>query len=106
MAKLLPAMSSSTAAVASATPFQEEALEKPVQSSKAWIAGAVLGPVLGVLAAGIVFWCLQRRQTKAAQFNQPGPFLAGMSSRRQDFSPAQEMDSVAYPRVHELSSYK
>jgi hypothetical protein len=38
---------------------------KGKSSSKAWIAGAVIGPVLGLLLVGALVWfCLRRRKNK------------------------------------------
>lgn len=45
---------------------------EPSSSSKAWIAGAVVGPILGLALVGFVVWFCLRRRKKAAHASQQG----------------------------------
>lgn len=44
----------------------------PEPSSKVWVAGAVVGPILGLALVGAGFWLFLRRKKKAVQLPQHG----------------------------------
>ncbi|KAJ4299526.1 hypothetical protein N0V90_004771 [Kalmusia sp. IMI 367209] len=54
-----------TAATASSNPSETSGASGGKSSSKAWIAGAVVGPIVGIaLIAGIIFFLMRRRKNK------------------------------------------
>ncbi|KAJ8108212.1 hypothetical protein OPT61_g8333 [Boeremia exigua] len=73
------------------------------QTSKVWIAGAVAGPVIGILLGGAAVWCCMRRKKKKnAQMSQhgaasmapgnpsqPPPGVGGYTDAKPQFQPAQ-----------------
>ncbi|KAJ5475939.1 hypothetical protein N7475_001668 [Penicillium sp. IBT 31633x] len=76
-------------------------------SSKAWIAGVVVGPVVGVaLIAAIVGWLIYRRKQRQQKLQREQPLTnENFAYRTGPYKQPQEMDTVYYPPVHELSSY-
>jgi hypothetical protein len=46
--------------------FLDEDVNERVQSSKAWIAGAVAGPIVAVALLGVLLFMLHRRKKKGA----------------------------------------
>ncbi|KAH6639302.1 hypothetical protein C7974DRAFT_388221 [Boeremia exigua] len=86
-----------------AAPATETATPEPESSSKAWIAGVVAGPVLGLALIGAGVWfCLRRRKKKNAQVaqhgaatmahmssSQPPPGVGGYTDAKPQFQPAQ-----------------
>ncbi|KAF2621541.1 hypothetical protein BU25DRAFT_237116 [Macroventuria anomochaeta] len=75
---------------------------EPKSGSKAWIAGAVVGPILGLALVGAGVWFLLRRRKKAAQVpqqgtasmapidpSQPPAGVGGYTDAKPQFQPAQ-----------------
>ncbi|KAJ2975915.1 hypothetical protein NQ176_g5246 [Zarea fungicola] len=53
-----------TSATGTGTPTPTPSPTAAASSSKAWIAGAVVGPVAGIALLGAAFWFFRRRNTK------------------------------------------
>lgn len=63
---------SSSSGTSSTTPVAPTQTPKPESGSKAWIAGAVVGPILGLVLIGAGVWLFLRRKKKAAPMPQHG----------------------------------
>lgn len=63
---------SSSSKTSSTTPGAPTQTSKPESGSKAWIAGAVVGPILGLALIGAGVWLFLRRKRKAAPMPQHG----------------------------------
>jgi LPXTG-motif cell wall-anchored protein len=96
-------------------PVASAQTSEPGPSSKAWIAGAVVGPVLGLALLGAGVWLLLRRRRKAAQLpqlggasmapidpNQPPTGVGGYTETKPRFHPAQP---THYDRPGQSHSY-
>lgn len=111
-ASSLPETSTSSSPVASSTtslpPGQTTKLNS---SSKAWIAGAVAGPVLGLALIGAGVWLFLRRKKKAAHTpqygvaatnsSQPPAGVGGYTDAKPQYQPAQH----AYPSPAQNQAY-
>lgn len=92
---------STTSSAASATASAGSDGSKS-DSSNAWIAGAVVGPVVGLaIIAGIIAWLVIRRRRKQ---NAQMPVEKGDDHPQAPAKPLQELEAVNPAYVHELSS--
>lgn len=93
---------SSIPEAASSAPVGSAQTSVPKSDSKAWIAGAVVGPILGLALVGAGVWFFLRRKKKAARPpqhgsasmapmspNQPPAGVGGYTDAKPQFSPAQ-----------------
>jgi LPXTG-motif cell wall-anchored protein len=72
-------------------PVQED---KP--KSEAWIAGAVVGPILGLALIGLIAWLLIRRRKKKTQY-QPAATAEGPSASPATYSQGPNSPPQFYP---------
>lgn len=68
---------SSSPGTTTGSPSPSAQIIEPASSSKAWIAGAVVGPILGLALVGVGVWLFLRRQKKGAQLPQHGSAAMG-----------------------------
>ncbi|KAJ6123901.1 hypothetical protein N7471_011218 [Penicillium samsonianum] len=83
-------------------------------SSKAWIAGAVIGPLAGVaIIAALVFWRIYRRKQKEPSLSQEQPFMSHGPPQPpqppagyplEPYKQMHELPNTQTPRVYELGS--
>ncbi|KAJ5106623.1 hypothetical protein N7456_003298 [Penicillium angulare] len=99
-------------AAATATPSSTDTpatTEKPHSSSKAWIAGAVVGPVVGVAPIAALGWFLYRQKQKKLQLLESPPIMSESSGPFDQpavsNSTPHEMDAGYHQPVHELEPY-
>jgi hypothetical protein len=74
----------------------------PEHSSHAWIAGAVIGPVVLILAIGVALFVIRRRKgTHGSPVAQEDP-----EEKDNKFQDKAQLhgDSIVYPQRHELDS--
>ncbi|KAF4766326.1 hypothetical protein N7455_005583 [Penicillium solitum] len=79
-------------------------------SSKAWIAGAVIGPLAGVaIVAALIFWWIYRRGQNQPSLSQEQPFLNQSPPPQQDagylrepYKQAHELPTKPYKQIYEL----
>ncbi|KAF3039699.1 hypothetical protein E8E12_003132 [Didymella heteroderae] len=105
---------SSMSGTTTSTPVPPALTSSPVPSSKAWIAGAVVGPILGFALIGAGFWLFLRRRKRAVQLpqrgsasmapidpNQPPTGVGGYTDAKPEFHLAQP---PYYDRTGQLGS--
>ncbi|KAJ5811152.1 hypothetical protein N7447_010668, partial [Penicillium robsamsonii] len=91
-------------------------------SSKAWIAGVVVGPIAGIaLIAGLIFWWNYRRKAKQPSLSQEQLFMAhgppqslqpstgypphqSTGYPMENYKQMHELDTAQTPRLYELGS--
>ena len=107
---------SSSPVASSTTSIVPVQTTEPNSGSKAWIAGAVAGPVLGLALIGAGVWLFLRRKKKAAQptqhgvaatshidLSQPPAGVGGYTDSKPQYQPVQHIypspaQSQAYPQ--------
>lgn len=81
-------------------------------SSKAWISGAVIGPLAGVaIVAALIFWWIYRRKQNRPFLSQEQPFISQSPPSQQSagyplelYMPVHELPAEPYKQMHELSA--
>jgi len=96
-------VSSSPTSISQVTPTTTSASStptpKPESESKAWIAGAVAGPILGLVLIGAGVWLFLRRKKKAA--HTPPAGVGGYTDAKPQYQSAQH----AYPSPTQGQAY-
>ena len=102
---------SSSPVASSTTSIVPVQTTEPNSGSKAWIAGAVAGPVLGLALIGAGVWLFLRRKKKAARTpqyggaamdsSQPPAGVGGYTDAKPQYQPAQH----AYPSPAQNQAY-
>lgn len=101
-----PTSTSSSAASSTASAGTDGSAAGSNSSSKAWIAGAVIGPIAGLaIIAGIIAWLVVRRRRQNPQNVQP-PVEKSATPPPQAASPPQELEATNPTYVYELGSEK
>lgn len=104
------ATSSATVSTASQTSDLSSVTSEPSHSSRAWIAGPVVGSVAGVaiLAALVICWLVYRRKRNQTSLPQEQPFMSQVNFPPQQYSnqPHELHAAGAIPHAYELSSNK
>ncbi|KAF9888431.1 hypothetical protein FE257_008709 [Aspergillus nanangensis] len=91
---------------AASTSQPSDPSSEPSPLSRAWIVGAIVGPIVGVgIFGAIIGWILYRRRKRNQRsLQQEYPFMSQDIKPQQLSNQPYELDTASTPRLYELSS--